>query len=85
MEQKFKSDLLEQCYNETSDLNNRFPGERTIESVFEQLKFLKKANFSPEKIDERREDLNFGFLGMRFINELDEKLARKLSELNSLI
>lgn len=66
-------------------LDAQFPGERTFASIIAQLTHVLGAlteNRSPLVKDK---ELNFGFLGMKFVYEFDEKLGGELAEIHHVI
>ena len=66
-------------------LNDQMPGEPAFESIITQLQHLGlflKAGIRPIA---RASELNFGFLGMKFVREFDEPLSSKLASLAQYI
>lgn len=76
------ADARDDCAAKLRALIAANPGEPMLESALRQLDFIKGPIETGTLIapaDHAR--LNFGFIGLRFVWEFDEALARRLSDL----
>lgn len=62
-----------------------YPGESFLESVANQLRFLQDLMEGRDIDPTRKKDLNFGFLGVRHVVELDEAVGRRLADLGDYV
>jgi len=77
--------LREEVLNQMSALNLRYPGERTFESIIEQLRYVGGFLVPEASTMPRLAEINFGFLGVKFVMEYDEQISRNLAKLNQFI
>ena len=66
-------------------LDQQMPGEPAFESIITQLKHLGYFLAAGIQPIARASELNFGFLGMKFVREFDEPLSSHLASLAQYI
>ena len=66
-------------------LDARYPGEGAFESIINQLAYLEPYLKEGAGRIPRLDDLNFGFLGVKFVEEFSPESSRGLSSLSQFV
>lgn len=79
--EKLRASLIERM----RALDARYPGEDVFASILTQLDYIGAFIAGDATSMPRRADINFGFLGMRFVREFDSAVAHDLATLDTYV
>jgi len=77
--------LRRDVLSEMKALDAQFPGEPAFQSIMTQLEYIGRYLKDASLHIPRRQELTFGFLGVRFVREFDEQLSDDLAQLSQYL